>query len=296
MQPGSAGGFAGPARIGNAARALAGGDVKKVRFLFDRNFRPLSSLVNFMSDRGYLGGIQGFLPDDERLFDAHALARRQGIAYDFGYVDDGAAVNREMRIVIEDSRGERYTMKAASVGGGMILVSEINGFPLEWRADTHLVFLEDPEERLSPRDIEGLGERLSSAPARFWSSASPRGKAAYGLEFSLEIPGEAVRAAAGNPPGLRIYRLPALLPVVSRGDKGPQLFTTVEEWRRIAAEEGISFVEAAIAYERNSSRWTEREIWEFFENIASILDNQIHSLEKIGYEEAKDTKLLPIYG
>ncbi|MDR2073336.1 MAG: hypothetical protein LBP60_07885, partial [Spirochaetaceae bacterium] len=68
MQPGSAGGFAGPVRIGNAARALAGGDIKKVRFLFDRQSRPLAFLVNFMSDRGYLGGILGFPPDDERLF------------------------------------------------------------------------------------------------------------------------------------------------------------------------------------------------------------------------------------
>jgi L-serine dehydratase len=84
--------------------------------------------------------------------------------------------------------------------------------------------------------------------------------------------------------------------VVSRKDKGPQLFTTLEEWRQIAARDGAGFVEAAIAYERNSSGWTEKEIWDFFENIAAILDNQIHSLEKIGYEEAKDTALLPIYG
>ncbi|MDR2159481.1 MAG: L-serine ammonia-lyase, iron-sulfur-dependent, subunit alpha [Treponema sp.] len=296
MQPGSAGGFAGPVRIGNAARALAGGDVKKVRFSFGRNARPLASLVNFMSDRGFLGGIQGFLPDDERLFDAHALARRQGIAYDFGCLDEDGPAGREVRITVEDSLGERHTMNAASVGGGMILVSRINGFPLEWRADTHLVFLEDREDRLSPRDIETLRRSLDPSLVRFSSTRSPEGKGAWGFEFSRDTPEEAVRAVTGNPGGLRIYRLPALLPVVSRKDKGRQLFTTVEEWRRIAAEGGIGFVEAAIAYEKNSSGWTEGEIWDFFEKIASILDNQIHSLEKIGYEEAKDTDLLPIYG
>ena len=297
MQPGSAGGFAGPVRIGNAARALAGGDVKKVRFLFDRKARPLSSLVNFMSDRGFLGGIQGFLPDDRRLFDAHALARRQGMAYDFGYAGEDGTADREVEITVEDSRGERYTMNAASVGGGMILVSLINGFPLEWRADTHLVFLEDREGRLVPRDMEGLARTLSSAPdsslVRFSALRSPRGLRAYAFEFSRDTPDEAFETAAGN---FRVYRLPALLPVVSRRDKGPQLFTTVDEWRRIAAERGTGFVGAAIAYEKNSSGWTEKEIWDFFENIASILDNQIHSLERIGYEEVKDTALLPVYG
>jgi L-serine dehydratase len=296
MQPGSAGGFAGPARIGNAARALAGGDIKKVRFLFDRKSRPLSMLVNFMSDRGYLGGVQGFLPDDERLFDAHALARKQGIVYDFDY-DDGVE-GRETRIVMEDSRGETQVMNAASTGGGMILVSGINGFPLEWRADTHLVFLEDREGRLSPSEAERLASGLSSdsAPLRFSVSRSPGGSAAYAFEFSTETPEDAVRARIGNVPGLRVYRLPALLPVVSRGDKKPQLFTTVGEWRRIAGEGKNGFVGAAIAYEKNSSGWTENEILDFFENIASILDKQIHSLEKIGYEGVKDTALLPIYG
>jgi L-serine dehydratase len=300
MQPGSAGGFAGPVRIGNAARALAGGDVKRVSFLFNKKTHPLSSLVNFMSDRGFLGGVQGFLPDDRRLFDAHALARRQGMAYDFDYAGGDGPADREVDITVEDSLGERYTMRADSVGGGMILVSRINGFPLEWRADTHLVFLEDREGRLSPRDVADLREAFDASLVRFSSTRSPRGVTACCLEFSRDTPEDAVRAAAGNPAGnsrgLRVYRLPALLPVVSRKDKGPQLFTTLDEWRRIAAEGGTGFVEAAIAYEKNSSGWTEKEIWDFFENIASILDNQIHSLEKIGYGEAKDTALLPIYG
>ncbi|MDR1506131.1 MAG: L-serine ammonia-lyase, iron-sulfur-dependent, subunit alpha [Treponema sp.] len=295
MQPGSAGGFAGPARIGNAARALAGGDVKKVRFLFDRNSHPLAFLVNFMSDRGYLGGIQGFLPDDERLFNAHALARQQGIAYEFDYTG-----TPEERIVVEDSAGTVYTMNASSVGGGMILVSGINGIALSWRADTHLVFLEDREGRLSLRDMENLAASLSSSGdssfVRFSSSVSPRGQAGYGFEFSSNMPFNELDALAASAPGLRVYRLPALLSVVTRRDKQPQLFTTVEEWRQTADERGISFADAAIAYEKNSSGWTEREIWDFFEHIASILDNQIHSLEKIGYEDAKDTDLLPIYG
>ncbi|MDR2313818.1 MAG: L-serine ammonia-lyase, iron-sulfur-dependent, subunit alpha [Spirochaetaceae bacterium] len=304
MQPGSAGGFAGPVRIGNAARALAGGDVKKVRFLFNPQKQPLAFLVNFMSDRGYLGGILGFPPDDERLFEAHALARRQGMAYDFGYFDDGAEGNREVVIHIENSRGAAYTMNAASVGGGMIRVSGINGFPLAWQADTHLVFLEDPEDRFSSRDMQTLAESLSSGPGsslvRFASIRSAEGRRAYTFEFSSAPPkgilGAPIEDPSGPLKGLRLYRLPALLPVPSRRDKKPQLFTTVEEWRQIAGDRGISFAEAAIAYEKDSSGWTEKEIWDFFEHIAAILDNQIHSLEKAGYEKVRDTALLPVYG
>jgi L-serine dehydratase len=84
--------------------------------------------------------------------------------------------------------------------------------------------------------------------------------------------------------------------VLRRKDKQPQLFTTIAEWRDIARERNISFAAAAIEYEKNSSGWSEQTIWDYFEKIAGILDNQIHSLERIGYDKVPDTPLLPIYG
>ena len=96
--------------------------------------------------------------------------------------------------------------------------------------------------------------------------------------------------------GVEIRILPALLPVVSRKDRKPQLFSTVEEWRKVAEEKGISFVQAAIEYEKGFSGWSDEEIWNYFEKINAILYNQVHSLEKVGYENAVDTPNLPIYG
>jgi L-serine dehydratase len=90
--------------------------------------------------------------------------------------------------------------------------------------------------------------------------------------------------------------LPAVLPVVTREGRLAQLFTTVEEWRQVAEKEGLSLVETAIKYEQNFSLWSREEIWAFFEKIADVLDQQIHSLEIVGYDEAQDTPNLPIYG
>lgn len=76
----------------------------------------------------------------------------------------------------------------------------------------------------------------------------------------------------------------------------PQLFRTVEQWREIAAQRGISFIQAAIEYEKDFSGWTGGQIWDYFEKIDSIFDAQVHSLERMGYENAADTPNLPIYG
>jgi L-serine dehydratase len=235
MQPGSAGGFAGPCRIGYISRHLIKSEPKRVQFTYKQGGLGLASVVNFMSDYGILGGVLGFLTDDERLFDAHNIARSRGISYKFEEKDLQLAHEDYVRVDIEGTNGERGYLIAASTGGGMIKVYEANGITLDWKGD---------------KDIT-----LSD-----------------GIVF------------------------PAVLPVITKDGKLPQLFTTCEEWRNAAKRENISFLEAAIKYEQRSSLWSEKEIWEFFEKIVDILDKQIHSLEDKGYDNAKDTPNLPIYG
>ncbi|MDR1564852.1 MAG: L-serine ammonia-lyase, iron-sulfur-dependent, subunit alpha [Oscillospiraceae bacterium] len=236
MQPGSSGGFAGPSRIGYIARHTIKSEPVRIKFTFAKDGMGLVGAVNFWSDYAYLGGTLGFLPDDKRLFESHEIARAQGIAYAFVEERLDYPYESYIRIDIEGAEGEKGSLVAASVGGGMIHVYEANGQKLGlWQADYDLT-LEDGTV------------------------------------------------------------LPAVLPVITREGRKPQLFTTVEEWRRVAQKEGISFAEAAIRYEENFSLWSRDEIWAFFEKIADVLDKQIHSLELVGYDKAEDRPNLPIYG
>jgi L-serine dehydratase len=235
MQPGSAGGFAAPCRIGYISRHLIKSEPKRVHFTYKQGGLGLASAVNFMGDYGLLGGVLGFLPDDERLFDAHNTARNRGLSYSFEEKDLQLVHDDYVRVEIEGINGESGYLIAASTGGGMIKVYEANGVTLNWRGDR---------------------------------------------DFTL-------------PNGIV---LPAVLPVITKDGKLPQFFTNCEEWRNAAKQENISFLEAAIKYEQRSSLWSEEEIWEYFVKIAGILDKQIHSLEDKGYDNAKDTPNLPIYG
>jgi len=153
MQPGSSDCFAGTARIGNIARALAKGHPKKVRFLFNRRGNGLAYLVNFMSDKGYLGGVQGFLPEDERLFEAHTLARQNDLFYDFNFLETENVYDDSVQIDIETAKGEKVTLTATSIGGGMIITHEINGFKIEWQSDTYGVLIEDDTNSITDTQI-----------------------------------------------------------------------------------------------------------------------------------------------
>ena len=292
MQPGSSGGFAGPTRIGNVAAALTGGKVKKVSFLFNpSDSEHLNTLGNFMTDRGFLGGTLGFKPDDVRLFDAHKLARKAKVSYEFKVGTENGH-GRAVRVEVKDELGKEGYLVGASVGGGMIRIYEVNGIKINWQADTYALIVEyDSEDEIS----KGRKELEASHERYIVDVHSVKGngiRKALFYELSKQLP---LHEAESLFPGSKVVSLPAVLPVVTTKDKKPQLFKTVEEWREYAKANNISFIQAAIEYEKASSGWTDKEIWDYFEKIADIFDKQIHALEDRGYD-AEDTPLLPIYG
>ncbi|MBO5291965.1 MAG: L-serine ammonia-lyase, iron-sulfur-dependent, subunit alpha [Lachnospiraceae bacterium] len=296
MQPGSSGAFAGTSRVGRVAGSLVRGKLEEVHFLFNQSDRgSFDRLGNMMEDRGYLGGALGFTTDDYRLFEAHEIAREQKISYDFKLSEMVNGYPGSITIRVKGRNREEGFLKGASVGGGMIRIYEINGYPLKWQSDTYGILVEVQDKKTIGRQKEAF-EREQGDDHIQTLSLKKNGEeesSAYFIELSREPEeGDADRAFAGQ----RVTILPAVLPVVTTRQKRPQLFQTVAQWREVAEKKNISFVQAAIEYEKASSGWTEEEIWAYFEKIADIFEKQIHALERMGYENAKDTPLLPIYG
>jgi len=296
MQPGSSSEFAGPVRIGNLVRALVRDDIKKVRFGFSKEGKDSAYLVNFMSDRGYLGGILGFSPEDERLFDAVAIAREKRIAYDFYTLPYNNQPLNAVIVTVESVTGETGSLLADSTGGGMIEVLAVNAFHLRWIADSHAVLIEDADGVLEGKDVHLWAQSLGETFLSVIDLERPDGSKGYFIETSSSLADDAYLQSLGSISGVRSIILPALLPVVRIRDRKPQLFTTVAEWRQVSDEQHISFVQAAIKYEKRSSGWDQEQIWAYFEHIADILDGQIHALERLGPENVLDTPTLPIYG
>ena len=291
MQPGSSGGFAGPARIGNVARKLIKKDIRKVVFSFQKEDEGrFKSLGNFMTDRGYLGGVQGFLPDDKRLFDAHMLAREQKLSYEFRLDEGNFGYFRAVKIQVF-GEGESGYLIGASVGGGMIKIYEVNGYRTDWQADTYAALIEGVPKNEIEEALSAYRERLGDHIVELGTVSNVFGEKAVFIETDIDI-SEYGDILTGD---FHSIHLPAVLPVVTTNARKRQLFTTVEEWREVAKERNISFLQAAIEYEKASSGWDEEKIWAYFEKIRDIFDHQIHGLEERNYE-VEDTPTLPVYG
>ncbi|GHV95247.1 serine dehydratase [Spirochaetia bacterium] len=290
MQPGSSTSFAGNSRVGHAASFTVKGPLKsvKIRFFSEGQFRRLG---NMMEDRAFLGGLQGFWTDDERLFQAHELAREKGISYEFGVLDHDNSHDKAVRFDLEDHQGIKGSLIGSSVGGGMIEVLEINGFPILWRGDTHGVLI--IRDSSSQPKIDAFIAAQGDAVVENNIFKNAVGREASFIELSA-LPTESLLEKSLADTNWRLFQ--ALLPVVTFKGRKPQLFRTVDEWIAYAKDKGISFVQAAIEYEKAFSGWDDAKIWDYFKKLREILFHQIHALEDRGTYPVADTPLLPVYG
>jgi len=91
------------------------------------------------TDRALVGGLLGIEPDDGRLRTSLDLAADAGLEVEFGSVKlRGEDHPNTVRLTLERA-GRSLTITASSVGAGRIVVTAIDGYPVE--ISGHLVAL-----------------------------------------------------------------------------------------------------------------------------------------------------------
>lgn len=120
---------AGACRLGLLARCLVGGTPQQARIELHGSFARTGE--GHGTDKAIVAGLMGFRPDDDRIRTALEIAEREGLCYRFEKttIAEGAHPNT-VRISL-DNGGRRAVMTGASLGAGRVLISDIDGYPVE---------------------------------------------------------------------------------------------------------------------------------------------------------------------
>jgi L-serine dehydratase len=70
-------------------------------------------------------------PDDERLPDALTLAQTAGMRVEFAEADLGEVHPNTARFDVEDANGRTFLIQGSSIGGGTVVVTLVDDFPVE---------------------------------------------------------------------------------------------------------------------------------------------------------------------
>ncbi len=139
---------AGAARLSHVAWQVSGRDVKSALLILYGSFAKTGS--GHGTDKALLAGVLGLAPDDEKLRYSRLLAQEAGVEYRFEFSEDTPGDYANMaRIIITGHDDHITNVLGASIGGGNILISEINGMQVQFTG-------EYPTLIVSHQDMPGM--------------------------------------------------------------------------------------------------------------------------------------------
>ncbi|MCR4956215.1 MAG: L-serine ammonia-lyase, iron-sulfur-dependent subunit beta [Lachnospiraceae bacterium] len=134
---------AGAVRIGRIAHLLMDEKVTKAEITLFGSFAK--TYKGHGTDKALVAGIMGMQPDDERIRESIHLAEEEGVELSFVESDGSCPHPNTATITLTGEKGKKVTITGASVGGGNILVSEIDGMEvaINGQSDTLIVVHQD---------------------------------------------------------------------------------------------------------------------------------------------------------
>jgi L-serine dehydratase len=182
---------AGACRLGLLARGLVGGTPERAKIELHGSFARTGE--GHGTDRAIVAGLMGFRPDDDRIRSALEIAEREGLDYRFEKTTlDEEAHPNTVRITLE--RGDRSAvMMGSSLGAGRVLVTQIDGFPVEVSGNYHTIVLVAEDVRGSIATIAQIlaNDGINIATLRL--SRQKRGGDAFMVIELDDYPDEQVR-------------------------------------------------------------------------------------------------------
>lgn len=124
---------AGACRIGYLTQAIFGKTPKSVKIGFHGSFAE--TYKGHGTDIAIIAGLLGFLPDDERIPNSFEIAAERGMQFTFEIIDLGSDYHpNSVQLELQDN-SESLIVVGNSIGGGNIIIKEINGMEAGFDGD-----------------------------------------------------------------------------------------------------------------------------------------------------------------
>jgi L-serine dehydratase len=137
---------AGVVRIGRVARRLLSARPDQAEITFYNSFAR--TYEGHGSDRAIIAGLLDFKTDDKRIRDALELATNEGLEYTFKSVGNASTLHPNTVRLVMKKDDRQVEVVGESRGGGLINISEFNGFKADFSASLHTLVI-------TARDIKG---------------------------------------------------------------------------------------------------------------------------------------------
>ena len=164
---------AGAARIGYVARQLLGEKPLEMEMLLHGSFA--STGEGHGTGLALIGGVLGLRPDDIRLPLSRQLAAEQGLKVRLGTVQLRDAHPNSVRLNLQGEQGGQICVEAASLGGGRIRVTGIDGVKTAFQTDYPTLIVQHQDKPGQLKQLLDLLAHDSINVASLYTARNSRG-------------------------------------------------------------------------------------------------------------------------
>lgn len=130
---------AGAARLARISKEIAGDGFYEVVFMLHGSFAK--TYIGHGTDKALVGGILGMDPDDENIRTSLEKAKEKKIDISFEEVDLGYVHPNTVKLVFKYRDKEDFYIIGSSIGGGNIVIMDINDNIVNFTADKPTLLL-----------------------------------------------------------------------------------------------------------------------------------------------------------
>ena len=157
----------GPNMIGPSSSHTAGAEI--IAFLAQKMIAPPLRRVDFTlygsfaktyhghgTDRALIAGLLGFQPDDERIAGSFGWAEKAGLSFSFATSHVGGEHPNTARVDLVGRSGKTLSMTGSSLGGGRIMVVEMNGLRANFSGDLPTLIVQNIDQPGHVNEVTGM--------------------------------------------------------------------------------------------------------------------------------------------
>ncbi|HUQ18531.1 MAG TPA: L-serine ammonia-lyase, iron-sulfur-dependent subunit beta [Gemmatimonadaceae bacterium] len=182
---------AGACRLGLLGRGLVSGTPQKATLELHGSFARTGE--GHGTDKAIVAGLLGFRPDDVKIREALQIAEAEGLDYRFEKVSLEDAIHpNTVRMKLENG-DLTATMTGSSLGAGRVVVTEIDGYPVEVTGNFHTIVLVAEDKKGSIARITGILAEHDINIATLRLTRKEKGGDAFMVIECDDSPGEGVR-------------------------------------------------------------------------------------------------------
>ncbi len=145
---------AGVVRLGRVARGMLGEQVRKAEITFYNSFAR--TYEGHGSDKAIIAGLLNFKTDDERIRDSFSYAGEAKLDYHFRSIGNASTFHPNTVKLVLNGDHRQVEVIGESRGGGVIKVTEIDGFNAGFSASLHTLIIKAEDTKGSIAWISGI--------------------------------------------------------------------------------------------------------------------------------------------